>query len=289
MSFKRVVDFARAADADGGKVWTSFVHKTTSPVLGAAGNWADLSVGAGIPRYNAYVGVQGEFTPLSGAGNFGLYVGPEPSAGEDKLILEHGLQCSTANMAPAYYMLLDYLGHYGLIDCDSTDVQALDNTASLTRYANGDGVQIMPVCTVPQTASATGTISYTSNAGTSGRTATFHIAAANIGTINCAANATAGAGQRTPFVPLQDNDGGVRSIESVTFNTSAGGFLSLVLVKPLCQSIMRETSTVVEKTPFIHDGRAPKVLSGACLNHIFTSGASSTSSVVRGHVTFAWG
>jgi hypothetical protein len=66
--------------------------------------------------------------------------------------------------------------------------------------------------------------------------------------------------------------------------------MSLVLVKPLCQSVLRETSTVVEKVPFIHDGgRAPKVLSGACLNHIFKSGASSTSSVVRGHVTFAWG
>lgn len=290
MSFRRVVDFANAASSDGGKNWTSFIHKTSSPVLGAAANWADLSVGAGIPRYNAYVGVQGEFTPLTGAGNFGLYTGPAPGSGEDKLIVDHSLQCSTANMAPAYYMLLDYLGHYPLVDCDSTDAQSQDNTATLTRYTSGDGVQIMPVCTVPQTGTATGTISYTNNAGTAGRTATFYIAAANIGTINCANGSTAGAGQRTPFVPLQDNDGGVRSIESVTFNTSAGGFLSLVLVKPLCQSVLRETSTVVEKIPFIHDGgRAPKVLSGACLNHIFKSGASSTSSVVRGHVTFAWG
>jgi len=288
MSFKRVVDFARAG-SDDGKNWTSWIHKTTSPVLGAAANWADLSVGAGIPRYNAYVGVQGEFTPMIGAGNFGLYTGPAPASGEDKLILDASLQCSTANMAPAYYMLLDYLGHYPLIDMDSTDAQSMDNASGLTRYTSGEGVQMMAVCTVPQTAAATVTVSYTNSAGVSGRTATFYANTANLGTINCAANATAGAGQRTPFVPLQDNDGGVRSVETITLNASAGGFISLVLVKPLLQAILRETGTVVEKTPLIHDARAPKVLSGACLNHIFKSGASAASSVVRGHVTFAWG
>lgn len=288
MSFRRIVDFANAA-RDGGKNWTSFIHKSSSPVLGAAANWADGSVGAGIPRYNAYVGVQGEFTPFTGSGNFGLYTGPEPANGEDKLIVDAQISCVTATMVPAYYMLCDYLGHYALIDCDSTDQQDLDNTSSLTRYATGEGVQLMAVCTVPQTNTATATVSYTNSAGTSGRTATFYINAANIGTINCAAQATAGAGRRTPFVPLADNDAGVRSVESVTFNSSAGGFISLVLVKPLMQQVMREVSTVSEKTPYIHDARAPKVLSGACLNHIFTSGGSAVSSIVRGHVTFAWG
>jgi hypothetical protein len=288
MSFRRIVDFATAA-GDDGRNWTSFIHKTSSPVLGFAANWADGSVGAGIPRYNAYVGVQGEFTPMSGSGNFGLYTGPEPAIGQDKLIVDASLQCSTATMAPSYYMLCDYLGHYPLIDMDSTDLQALDNTASLPRYTSGAGVQMMAVCTVPQTASATATVVYTNSDGTASRTATFHVNAANIGTINCAANATAGAAQRTPFVPLADNDGGVRSVQSVTLNASAGGFISLVLVKPLMQQIMREVSIVTEKTPYIHDARAPRVLPGACLNHIFTSGGSAVSSVVRGHVTFAWG
>jgi hypothetical protein len=288
VSFDRLVELANSA-SDGGKSWTSFIHKTTSPVLGAAANWADLSVGAGIPRYNAYVGVQGEFTPLTGAGNFGIYAGPSPASGEDKVIVDAQLQCSTANMAPAYYILCDYLGHYPLLDMDSTDQQDLDNTASLTRYTSGEGVQIMAVCTVPQTATATATVSYTNSAGVSGRTATFYLNTANLGTINCAANSTAGAGQRTPFIPLADNDAGVRSVQSITLSASAGGFISLVLVKPLIQQILRETSTASEKTPYIHDGRTLEVQSGACLNHIFTSGASSTSSVVRGHVTFAWG
>lgn len=288
MTFKRIVDFARAA-SDDGRNWTSWIHKASSPVLGSAANWADVSVGAGIPRYNAYVGAQGEFTPFQGAGNFGIYAGPDAGAGEDKLIVDASLSCVTATAAPSYWILCDYLGHYGLLDMDSTDRQDLVNTESLDRYATGEGVQMMAVCTVPQTAAATVTVAYTSSGGVSGRTATFHLNAANIGTINSAAHSTAGAGQRTPFVPLQDNDDGVRSIQSVTCNASAGGFISLVLVKPLMQQVMREASTVSEKTPYIHDARAVKVLPGACLNHIFTSGGSAVSSVIRGHVTFAWG
>lgn len=289
MSFRRVVDFARAA-SDDGQNWTSWMHKTTSPVLGSAANWADLSVGAGIPRYNAYVGVQGEFTPLQGAGNFGLYAGPTPAAGLDKVIVDASVSSVTANVAPATFILCDYLGHYALIDMDSTDQQDLDNTASLTRYETGEGVQCMVTCTVPQTATAQVTVSYTNSDGVAGRLSTFWIAAANIGTINVAAGSAAGASQRTPFIPLASGDKGIRSIQSVTCNASAGGFVSFVLVKPLLQLSLRETSTVVEKTPFVHDGgRAPKVLPGACLNHIFTSGASTGSSVVRGHVQFAWG
>ena len=287
MAFSRIAQLADSA-SDGGKVWTSFMHKTTSPVLGAAANWADGSVGAGIPRYNAYVGTQGEFTALAGSGNFGLYTGPSPATGEDKVIIDVGLQCSTATMAPSYYMLLDYLGHYGLVDCDSTDQQDL-TTTGLTRYTDGVGVQVMAVCTVPQTTKGTCTVSYTNSDGVAGRSTTFHVNAANIGTINCAANATAGTAQRTPFIPLAANDAGVRSIEAVTFNASAGGFLSLVLVKPLLQAVMRESPTVSEKTPYIHNAMLPKVQRGACLNYIFTSGGSAVSSVVRGHVTFAWG
>ncbi len=288
MTFRRIVDFAKAAKDDG-RNWTSFIHKTSSPVLGSAANWADSSVGAGIPRYNAYVGTQYEFTPLTGSGNFGLFTGPTPAAGEDKLILDAQLQCSTATVAPSYWILMDYLGHYPLVDMDSTDQQDMDNTASLTRYTDGQGVQMMAVCTVPQTGIATITVNYTNSDGVAGRSTQFFVNAANIGTINCAANVAAGAGQRTPFVPMAGNDGGVRSVQSVTSNNSAGGFISLVLVKPLIQQVLREVSTATEKTPYLHDGRTVKVLPGACLNHIFTSGGSAVSSVIRGHVSFAWG
>lgn len=287
MSFRRVIEYATAA-SDGGKSWTSFMHKSSSPVLGAAGNWADGSVGAGIPRYNAYVGTQGEFTVLEGSGNFGLYTGPAESAGEIKTVSEIALQCSTATMAPSLYMLCDYLGHYALVDCDSTDTQTF-TTSGLTRYTDGHGVRIMPVCTVPQTATATCTLSYTNAEGVSGRTASFFLNAANIGTINCAAAAAAGAGQRTPFVPLAGGDTGVVSIEEATFSASAGGFVSLVLVKPICQAVMRQSPVLAEKATYRQDGRLPVILPGACLNFIFTSGQSAVSSVVRGYATFVWG
>jgi hypothetical protein len=288
MPFRRMIDFATAAD--GEKDWFSFVHKTSAPVLGAAARWADGSVGAGIPRYNAYLGTSGEFTPMTGAGNNGIFTGPEPAPGEQKVIVDWALQCSTTTFAPAYVILCDYLGHYALLDGDTTDVQEQTSTG-LTRYTSGEGVRIIAVCTVPQTTptAVECTLTYTNSAGVSNRTASFFVNDANIGVINCAQTSTASATPRTPFVPLANGDTGVRSVEQVQFAASAGGFISLVLVKPICQSVLRETATQVEKTTHLHDARMPVVQSGAYLNFLYTSGQSATSSVIRGHVHFAWG
>ena len=67
---------AEMADAwTQGRVWQQSIHKTGTPLLPAVGYWADLSMAAGTPKYNAYVGVQGEFTPMVGTSNFGIYTG----------------------------------------------------------------------------------------------------------------------------------------------------------------------------------------------------------------------
>lgn len=279
---------ALASSLDNGSTWTSFIHKTGGPAtLGANGRWADMSMGAGIPKYNAYVGSQLEATVLTGAGNDGIYCGPSVSG--TKHINRWGLQSLSSNGVPSLWNLCDYLMFYPLVDGDSTDQQDTGNTATLTRYTDGLGVQCMAVCTTPMSANATCTVSYTNAAGVSGRTTSFSIIASTaVGCIVSSSNTSAAAGSVSPFIPLADGDTGMRSIESVTMVTPSGGFFALVLVKPLCSLVLRELNTFTESTLFKERGTLPEVKSGAYLNLIYNTGSSGQAYTLRGFVEYAW-
>lgn len=283
--FPNVKTFADAQDTDG-KEWLHWFHKTGSPVLTAAGMWGDLSVAAGTPKYNAYVGVQGEGTPLIGDGNFGHYTGP---AAPEKHITEIAIGTPGATFAPASFILCDYLYHYPLTDMDSTDVQPMDNSvAPVPRYADGAGVRAMLVTTTPQSATARCLVTYTNAAGVTGCTSSVFTAVSNTGMIQGANQSGAAAGTFAPFVPLASGDTGVRAIESVQNLASAGGFCAVVLVRPLATILLRELDTIAEVNYLIHRRQLPRVLAGACLGFVFTSGVAAASSVIRGNIKFTW-
>ena len=60
---------------DSNKVWRQHWHKTASPVTTGSGFWLDLSMAAGTPKFNPYVGDALAYTPLVGAGNNGINAG----------------------------------------------------------------------------------------------------------------------------------------------------------------------------------------------------------------------
>jgi hypothetical protein len=285
MSFNGIAPLA-AAVAENGREWQSFFFKTSVPAAGA-GRWADASVGAGIPIYNAYVGVQLEATPVTGSGNRGIYAGPQPASGQTKHI--HALQAvSVSAGVPLYMLLADYLLFYPLIDGDSTDQQAMDNTLTLPRYTSGEGVQCMIVVQTPMAQNGTMTMSYTNSAGVSGRTTTFGVNLSSV--IGCIVNTSSSsnaASAESPFVPLENGDKGIRSIESVTVNGAPGGFLNAVLVKPLAHLQLRENGTAAEKVMVPQSASCPQVEDGAYLNWIINN-ASATAPLLRGVVHFAW-
>jgi hypothetical protein len=286
MSFNGIGPLAQAV-ADSGQEWQSFFFKTAVPAAGA-GRWADASVGAGTPIYNAYVGAQYEATQMIGAGNRGLYTGPTPPTGQEKFI--HAIQAvSVSAGVPLYMLLADYLMFYPLIDGDSTDTQTMDNTQTLPRYTSGEGVRCMFVVQTPMAQNGTVTMSYTNSAGVSGRSVTFGINLSAVigGVVNTAANTNA-AGGETPFVALVGGDKGIRSIESVTVSGAPGGFLNAVLVKPMTHIQLRENGIAAEKIMVPHSATCPKVESGAYLNWIINN-ASATAPLLRGFVQFAWG
>ena len=288
MGFGNIAQLGSSSDA--GQEWMQFFHKTGSPLLPAAGWCADLSMAAGNPKYNAYVGTQGEGTPMIGQGNFGIYTGPEPAAGKTKFVTEINIGTPSATLAPATFWLCDYLYCYPLTDMDSTDPQVMDNgVAPVPRYADGYGVWAMLVTTTPQTSVARCDISYTNSAGTSGRASTIYTAVSNTGNIQGAQQSAGGAGSMSPFIPLASGDAGIRTIDSVTMLASGGGFTAVVLVRPIAEIKLRERNTVAEINYLLSKRTLPKVLSGACLNWVFTSGVTAVSSVVRGYVKFNWG
>jgi len=288
MGFPRVIDLANDYEGNG-EYWTSFFHKTGSPILTAAGMWGDLSMAAGTPKYNAYVGTQNEGTPMVGQGNAGLYAGPGIPATMTKHISRADIQTGSATFAPGTFILCDYLYIYPLTDMDSTDAQVMDNGVTpMPRYADGAGVQAMIVTTTPQTGVAQCNISYTNSDGVAGRTSTIWTTISNTGMLQGAQASTGAANAQSPFIRLQGGDKGIRSIDSVTMLASAGGFCAVVLVKPLLQISLREQGTANEIDYFIQRPSLPRVLDGAYLNFIFTSGATAISSVIRGSVDFDW-
>jgi hypothetical protein len=165
----------------------------------------------------------------------------------------------------------------------------MDNTATVPRYAEGG--QCMVVCTTPMSANATCTLSYTNQAGVAGRSTSFSIiASAAVGCIVSSTNTSAANNSVSAFVPLASGDSSIRSIESVTLTTPAGGFFALVIVKPLCSLVLRENGVTTEITQaMMRGGVMPEVKTGAYLNMFYNTGGSGSAVTLRGYVQFVWG
>jgi len=287
MGFASVRDYAESF-SENGRYWQSFIHKTGSPILPAAGWWADLSMAAGTPKYNAYVGTQGQGTPLTGAGNFGIYAG-ESVAPLTKHLNRIALSTNGATFAPAKFVLCDYVYFIPLVDMDSTDLQGFDNlTNPMPRFQHGRDLNAMLVTTTPQTGNAAATITYTNQDGVPGRTSTFNVLGpSNVG--NCNSSLSSAAGGMNPFIPLASGDYGIQSIDSIQMSASAGGFCAIVLARPLASILIREANTVTEHFFMKHKPSLPQIDDGAYLSFVFSSGVAATSSVIRGEVELYWG
>ena len=115
-------------------------------------------------------------------------------------------------------LLLDRLWHNSGIAVTTTSAQTINSAAWPARdregTANGENILVaieVSTATTNGSAIANTTLSYTNQAGTSGRTATI-----------ASFPATAVAGTFVPF-QLAAGDTGVRSIQSITLGTSYGG------------------------------------------------------------------
>lgn len=262
---------------DSGKLHYQYVYKTALPAPVTTGVFVDANQTSGTPVYNAFAGSALTFTPLSGQRNQGINIGVQPATGEKKYL--HRMQVlttSTTNSIPANLYLLDYLGFYPLIDADSTDIQEMDNSTSLTRSVDGNNVRIVLVATAPMTITAPCTLVYTNQDGVTGRSVTFNVfPAASIGACATAAGTNGAANNITPFVVLAEGDTGVRAIESVTFASGAGGFLCACLVKPVAEVSILEAMVPAEKTFGFDRTSIPEIHPNSYLNFLVQRGSAN--------------
>ena len=275
--FRNAREMATAQDA-GRYLYRSW-RKVPTQATGS-GVWFDLSMSPGNPVPNYYIGTPGAFTPLSRSANGGIDHGPDCAAFGYKKFLRKLMGLTvTATAAPLTMQLMDYIGFYGFIDESVTDEQPLDNTLAPTRYQDGRGVMLMPIVVAGQTGGQTFTVNYTNSDGVSGRITP----PVRMGTQ--ALNGT------VLFLPLQGNDSGVRSVQSVTIGGVGDvGLFSLVMVKPLATLALRGIDAPTEVDYLTDCGTSlPNIIDDAYLNFVVLPVGTLAAAQILGTIETTWG
>lgn len=283
-----IYGFKDIADAErDGFTFLSGWRKQPTQTTGA-GIWFDLSSSPGNPVPNFYIGPSGVFTPLRQSTDGGIPHGGAVSP-KRKFLRTLEVQCATATAAPMQMRVLDYLGFYPFIDESVTDEQFLTNATPVPRYPDGRGVQIMPVVVAGHIGGGTFFVRYTNQDGVSGRQTPQHIMGTQIvnGTIITSGGAVANS--RAPFMALQEGDSGVRTIDSVVFEgTGDIGLISLVLVKQLGETYIREITAPHERDFSMDMGSMPIIEDDAYLNFICLPVGTLSGAPIMGYIRTLW-
>ena len=289
MAFKNLKEIV---DADENGLTRTFGFRKLPNQVTTGQFWFDLSMSPGTPIPNYYAAAPLTSTILRQSTDGGLFHGSSVSPATKYIKNLSILNTGAAGAVPAPFYILDYLMYYPFCDDGTTDEQVMIQTNSLSRYANGNGVQIMAITVAARTGGATFTVKYTNQDGVSGRTTPVIIqnSISAIGTLTgITASTPADPRSSRPFLPLQAGDTGVRSIESVTMLTTDVGLFSLVLVKPITQFAILEQTAPTE-IDFVTDRSLmlPSVETDAYLNFILCPLGSVSGATIMGTLKYTW-
>ena len=284
--FANIRAIADATDS-GQYLFASFRKQATQAT--GAGVWFDMSMSPGNPAPNYYIGSPNVFIPMKQSTDGGFRHGGNVSPKKKFL---RKLMALTSVTTPISCKLLDYLGFYGFVDESVLDEQFMDNSQGLTRYADGSGVQLMPVVVAGHTGGQPFTVNYTNQDGVSGRitqTVTMGTQVVN-GTILHSQGSGTAYVNNGPFIPLQRGDTGVRSVESVTIGGIGDvGLFSLVLVKPLATFSLFGADSATEVDYLTDMAALPEIKDDAYLNIIALPNATLAGAPIIGIIETAWG
>lgn len=202
-----------------------------------------------------------------------------------KILRELMAICVTQTPLPMPTILCDYLLYYPTIDDSISTPQTMDNTVTLPRYTNGNGVQMIAISTASRLGGSQVTVTYTNSKGVSGQTTTFTENAVSVsGTIvNCDnLSTTANSNATGAFIQLANGDTGVQSVQSVQILGSGDvGLFSLVLVKPLVNHSIRGIDAPVELDYVKDFASMPQIQDNAYLSFLcLPNGSISGSSII---------
>jgi hypothetical protein len=261
-------------DAVNGMRPPQFFAKAATPTL-VAGRPQSLWGLAGAP------GAGGFDTTLAGVALTNATAGAiplvNPAGG-----LETRLARFLANATqPGMLILADRLWHNGGFTITATTAQTVNSATwparDIAGTTNGDGVVLgLEISAAAGAAAPSITVSYTNQAGTSGRTGTNSFPTAN--------SPTAGA-----FYPigLQSGDSGVRSVQSLTLSASwVSGTMNLVAYRPL--AAIPVGAAFVPGVGDILTLGSPRIYDSSCLFLLFVPN-TTTASNVQGEVVWTQG
>lgn len=260
-----------------------------TPALATTANvWFDISMSSGNPKAKQWF----DATPLVAqqvkqSTDGGIFHGADVSP-STKYIRMMMSRSSSATGLPLDMILCDYLLYYPTVDMSETAEQTMDNTTTLPRYTDGAGVQMMAVLTAGATGGQYFRVRYTNQDGVADRLTPLirqGTSAVNGSIIHGAAVTQDMTG---PFIPLQEGDTGVRSIQGVTQQTADTGLFSIILVKPLLQTQIREIVTPYEKDMLLQSVNLPVVQDDAFLSFLCLPTGSLNGVVLSGELKVIW-
>ena len=252
------------------------IANTNQPSIAskAAGSWASLWTAGGAPTAGAAAGSAGGAVCTNTTTGAIPYTNP---SGSNTLYLAR-LQASGA--VAGTFMLYDRLVHTSTLSGTVTTAQTVGSVA-LTRYTSGAGVQLwIEVYTATGATGVTATVSYTNQAGTSGRSGTAAIPVTTV------------AGQLIP-VTLASGDTGVQAVASVTLSATTGtaGNFGITLGYPIASVPINlaNTGQVLDYAglglPVVQTNATP---SNACLAYAVLC-STTTTGLLQTQLTLAQG
>ena len=182
----------------GCSLWT-YYGMPSGGIAPTTGAIPDLTLQGAIP-----------FTPATG--------------GRDK----HLINTSITPLTAGVYLLYDRLFHIGGLSGTSTATQSVQGSPAspaLTRNTGGTGnMAFYEIYTIIGTTSTTLTMTYTNQSGTGSRTSTISIGGTGFREVT-----------RMQRIPLEGNDTGIQSIQSVQLDLSTGtlGNFGITIAQPL--------------------------------------------------------
>jgi hypothetical protein len=263
-----------------------FTFRKIPSQISTAGIWFDLSLSPGNPVPQYYAASPLVSVQMKQSTDGGVFHG-SPVTPYTKHIRQTALMCNSATPLPMAMILCDYLLYYPFIDEGTTDEQLLTNSLPLPRYADGAGVQIMAVSVAGRTGGQTFRCTYTNSDGVAGRVTGIVIQNTAAANGHIVSTQTANALAAGPFMPLQEGDTGVRSIDSTQMISGPDvGLFTLVLVKPICQTQIRGIDAPVEVDHLVDKGlEAPQIVDDAYLNWLCLPNGSLS---INGYLATTW-
>ena len=128
------------ASISGGKYNKGYFQKVSvNATASAAGRWHEFFTANGIPSAGAFSGTAGVATQMTESTAGALNVGQSTVTPDIKHLLNIKAQSPTATLVPTTMYLVDFLLYYPALVVTGT-ATTLNNTATLPRYTNGEGV-----------------------------------------------------------------------------------------------------------------------------------------------------